>query len=83
MATTNEQNVAMLGGFAQLSPDAELTTPEAAQYLSSSEATLQRMRADGIGPRFRKDESKTPPITYVKRDLDAWMASVKTGSKAL
>jgi hypothetical protein len=83
MATTNKQKVAMLGGFAQLTPDAELTTAEAAQYLSSSEATLQRMRADGIGPRFRNDESKTPPITYVKRDLDAWMASVKTGSKAL
>lgn len=83
MATTNKQKVAMLGGFDQLNPDAELTTADAAQYLSSSEATLQRMRADGIGPRFRNDESKTPPIIYVKRDLDAWMASTKTGSKAI
>jgi hypothetical protein len=70
-------------GFDQLQPDAELTTAEAAQYLRSSEATLQRMWADGIGPRFRKDESKSPSIIYIKRDLAAWMASVKTGSKAL
>lgn len=83
MATTNKQKVAMLGGFDQLTPDAELPPVEAAQYLRSSEATLQRMRADGIGPRFRKDESKSPPIVYVKRDLDAWMASTKTGSKAI
>ena len=83
MATTNNQKVAMLGSFAQLNPDAELPPVEAAQYLSSSEATLQRMRADGIGPRFEKDDTKSPPIIYIKRDLDAWMASVKTGSKAL
>ena len=83
MATTNKQKVAMLGGFDQLTPDAELTTAEAAQYLMSSEARLLKMRADGIGPRFRKDESKSSPINDVKRDLDAWMASGKSGSKAL
>ena len=83
MATTNKQKVAMLGGFDQLTPDAELTTAEAAQYLMSSDARLLKMRADGIGPRFQRDDTKSPPITYVKRDLDVWMASVKTGSKAL
>lgn len=82
MATTNKQKVAMVNGFVQLPPEAELTIAEAAKYLSSSEATLQRMRADGIGPRFRKDESKSPSIIYVKRDLDTWLASTKTGSKA-
>lgn len=83
MATKKSQIIAMVNGFDQLTPDAELAPAEAAQYLRSSEATLQRMRGDGIGPRFRKDDTKSPPIIYIKRDLDAWMASVKTGSKAL
>ena len=83
MATTNKQKNVMLGDFDQLTPEAELTTAEAAQYLMSAEARLLKMRADGIGPRFQKDDTKSPPINYVKRDLDTWMASVKTGSKAL
>lgn len=33
----------------------ELTTVDAADYLSKSEPTLKRWRRKGIGPRFRKD----------------------------
>lgn len=83
MTKTNQQKIAMANALAQMTPEAELKPAEAAEYLMSSEARLLKMRADGIGPRFRKDDTKSPTITYVKRDLDAWMALVKTGSKAL
>jgi hypothetical protein len=83
MTKTSQQKIAMANALAQMTTEAELTTAEAAEYLMSSEARLIKMRADGIGPRFHRDDTKNPPITYVKRDLDAWMASVKTGSKAL
>ena len=33
----------------------ELTTVDAADYLSKSEPTLKRWRRNGIGPRYRKD----------------------------
>ena len=33
----------------------ELTTPEAADYLNKSEATLKRWRRDGVKLRYRKD----------------------------
>ena len=80
MTKTNQQKIATANALAQMTPEAELTPAEAAEYLMSSEARLLKMRADRIGSRFRKDDTKSPPITYVKRDLDAWMDSVKTGS---
>ena len=33
----------------------ELTTPEAAEYLSKSEITLKQWRMKKIGPKYRKD----------------------------
>jgi hypothetical protein len=59
----------------------ELTTPEAADYLSKSEITLKQWRMKKIGPKYRKDIGG-----YVRYEL-RWLrefqdaAVVRTGTK--
>lgn len=48
-----------------------LNTAQAAHYLGLSPRTLEKMRADGVGPKYyRKGRS----IRYLVRDLDGWTA---------
>lgn len=46
-----------------------LTTVQAAFYLGLSPRTLGAMRADGIGPRFRRHSRL---VRYHIDDLDSW-----------
>jgi predicted DNA-binding transcriptional regulator AlpA len=48
-----------------------LTEAEAAQALSLSVRTLQRLRLDGEGPRFLKLTGRR--IGYANSDLHAWI----------
>lgn len=48
-----------------------LTTFQAAAYLNLSRRRLDRYRAEGNGPRFRKFGQK---VVYTVEDLDAWSA---------
>ena len=47
-----------------------LRTPGAASYLGMGQSTLERMRIEGTGPRFRRLGAKI--VTYAVADLDAW-----------
>lgn len=49
-----------------------LNTRQAAQYLGLSRRRLDRYRAEGNGPRFRKFGQK---VLYTLVDLDAWSAA--------
>lgn len=49
-----------------------LTVREAAAYLRTSVPTLERWRANGVGPRFTRNGSR---ILYHRADLDAWLVS--------
>lgn len=49
-----------------------LTPQQAGQHLNLSARTLEKMRSDGGGPRFRKLGKR---IRYTKVDLDAWADS--------
>lgn len=54
-------------------PDASYLTPQqAGQYINLSPRTLEKMRSDGGGPRFRKLGKR---IRYTKADLDSWADS--------
>ena len=64
-----------------LPPESLLTTSQAAIFLTISESTLARMRKDGIGPAYVKDDGANGAIHYSKQDLQDWMAAVKTGGK--
>ena len=50
-----------------------LTQREAADVLRLSERTLERMRVQGIGPRFGRLANRS--IRYLQQDLDAYIAS--------
>jgi len=67
--------------LADLPDDALLTTSEAAVFLRSSDAKLECMRKDGIGPAYGKDGGAHGAIQYRKRDLLDWLAAVKMGGK--
>jgi excisionase family DNA binding protein len=49
-----------------------LTTQDAADYLRLSKRTLERMRVDGLGPRFIRLRRS---IRYRQSDLEQWLAS--------
>jgi predicted DNA-binding transcriptional regulator AlpA len=49
-----------------------LTQSEAAEILRLSPRTLERMRQDGSGPRFRKFGRR---VAYAVEDLRAWADS--------
>jgi len=63
-------------------PEELMSANEAAIYLQNSEAKLAKMRHDGIGPAYVKADSPSGPVRYWKKDLDAWLASVRTGMKS-
>jgi excisionase family DNA binding protein len=46
-----------------------LTNAEAAAVLRLSPRTLEKLRVNGGGPRFRKFGSR---VIYAREDLDAW-----------
>ncbi|MBU2580260.1 MAG: helix-turn-helix domain-containing protein [Alphaproteobacteria bacterium] len=51
-----------------------LTTPEAAHYVRLSERTLERLRLDGTGPRYKKaGPGKRARVLYDRDDLIAWL----------
>jgi hypothetical protein len=50
-----------------------LTQREAALALRLSERTLERMRVQGIGPRFGRFANRS--IRYRQQDLDAYVAA--------
>lgn len=51
-----------------------MTTQEAAHYVRLSPRTLERLRTDGTGPRYRKaGPGKKARVLYLKSDLDAWL----------
>ncbi|NKJ02776.1 helix-turn-helix domain-containing protein [Novosphingobium sp. SG707] len=53
-----------------------LDTAGAAEYLSLSTPTLERMRLTGAGPVFAKlTPGNRGPVRYRRSDLDAWVAS--------
>ena len=54
-----------------------LDTQDSAHYLGISKASLERMRSEGSGPRFRKHGRR---VLYLKADLDAWSESHAVGS---
>jgi excisionase family DNA binding protein len=54
-----------------------LTTVEAAQRLSLSPRTLERLRLDGSGPRFCKLRRS---VRYRQADLESWLARNAIGS---
>jgi hypothetical protein len=58
-----------------------VTAPQAAAILAVSENVLGRMRRDGIGPAYAKDGGIDRAVRYRKKDLEAWLAAVKTGGK--
>lgn len=49
-----------------------LTTRQAAERLTLSDATLRRFRSIGAGPRYLRLPSGS--IRYVSTDIDAWLA---------
>lgn len=49
---------------------AYLRTKDAAKYLGVGKSTLDRMRIEGNGPKFRRLGNKI--ISYAVADLDAW-----------
>jgi len=49
--------------------DRYLTNAEAAAVLRLSPRTLEKLRVNGGGPRFRKFGSR---VIYAREDLDAW-----------
>mgnify|MGYP001333304458 CR=1 FL=1 len=49
-----------------------LTQPEAAEVLRISPRTLERMRVDSTGPRFRKFGRR---VAYAVEDIQAWADS--------
>lgn len=54
-------------------PDlAYLTPQQAGQHINLSPRTLEKMRSDGGGPRFKKLGKR---IRYTKADLDKWAES--------
>ena len=52
-------------------------TPEAAEYLRFSAATLNERRMAGDGPIYFKVGGR---VVYARRDLDAWMAAYRRTS---
>jgi len=48
------------------------TTAQAAQYLGLSPRTLERMRTQGYGPKYRKHGRH---VRYLVSDLDEWSAA--------
>jgi len=52
-----------------------LTTKEAAGYLRMSPRSLERLRFEGTGPRYRKaGAGKKAKVLYTAADLDAWLS---------
>ena len=51
-----------------------LMTQEAADYLRLSARTLERMRVEGTGPKFRKaGPGKRARVLYLRSDLENWL----------
>ena len=48
-----------------------LRTPAAAEYTGLAEATLEKLRATGAGPRYIR--LGTRAVGYAIEDLDAWL----------
>ena len=65
----HEADAASLG---PITPPASpyLTQAQAAEYLHISERTLERLRHEGLGARFRKAGRR---VLYKPEDLDSWL----------
>jgi predicted DNA-binding transcriptional regulator AlpA len=55
-----------------------LRTPQAAEYLSLAESTLEKLRLSGAGPRFVRLGARA--VGYDLRDLDEWIDAQKRTS---
>lgn len=56
-----------------------LTTEQAARYVKLARRTLEKMRFEGVGPRYRKH------VRYVRyhiADLDAWSNARSGGGRS-
>lgn len=53
-----------------------LRSAQCAEFLGVSRSHLERMRADGTGPRFTKISKKV--ILYALADVEAWVAKHST-----
>jgi len=60
-------------------PQRYLTNDEAAEHLSLSPRTLEKLRVMGGGPKFRKFGRS---VRYAEADLDAWAAERSFASTA-
>lgn len=58
-----------------------LTTPEAADFLRLSPRTLERLRVQGTGPKYRKAGSGLRArVLYELNDLNAWLVRKYTST---
>jgi len=57
------------------------TTIEVAEKLRISRRTLERMRVDGTGPRYRKvGPGKRSRVLYLEHDVLEWIGKFSFGS---
>jgi len=58
------------------------TTHEAVKYLRLSRRTLERLRLNGLGPRYIKTTRK---VLYAESKLESWLAArlVRSTSEAV
>lgn len=75
----------VLDRIARLPDDVALTTDEAAIYLRVSKSSLERMRADGSGPKYFQGGGKSSrglnlKVTYTMGSLRAWIAKNSVSS---
>lgn len=55
-------------------------TKSAAEYLGVGQSTLERMRIEGNGPKFRRLGQRI--VVYAIEDLDAWASQEVRNSTA-
>ena len=75
------KNNAAFMALQELPPETMLSPEQAASLLANSEATLARLRADGIGPAYVKGAGANGSVHYRKQDLLDWQAAVRAGGK--
>jgi hypothetical protein len=65
----------------QITP-AALPAAQAAAYIGVSPKTLTNWRSDGMGPPYIRHGAPGARVSYLVKDLDAYLASNRIGSAA-